>query len=173
MCASQRKELPLSPKGLGTQHCYSCCIGSSCGLDSNPGSGTSICGGCSWKWKVTEQMHRLNYMLTYSQRDESLKTIKSNYFSHTGPGGGSGPHKLASSSKPSQALRDPRRERPIKNGVRIAMLLFLVYRSTSSFLQAPLPGHSSAGLKVRLQPLRFQPMKARISKTRMGSNDHE
>lgn len=110
MCASQRKELPLSPKGLGTQHCYSCCIGSSCGLDSNPGSGTSICGGCSWKWKVTEQMHRLNYMLTYSQRDESLKTIKSNYFSYTGPGGGSGPHKLASSSKPSQALRPKERE---------------------------------------------------------------
>ena len=40
------------------QHCCSCGINCSCGLDSIPGPGTSICGGCSHKIKANNPIKK-------------------------------------------------------------------------------------------------------------------
>ena len=43
--------IPSPCSGLRIWHCCSCGIGCSCGSDSIPGSGTSICHGCGHKKK--------------------------------------------------------------------------------------------------------------------------
>ena len=43
---------PAQPSGLRIRCCHSCGTGCRCGSDLIPGLGTSICHGCSQKWKT-------------------------------------------------------------------------------------------------------------------------
>ena len=71
---NQRQQLrSLWRLGFDPWRCHSCDMGGSCGSDLIPGSGTSICHGCSHSEnaKEAECKHSLENMGTYLQYHSS------------------------------------------------------------------------------------------------------